>query len=122
MTAAEVMAALPGMASYSDGTKSSPAPFGTANLYWESDETGVSVCLVDGFAVSISASAEFIVGSDNLIGMPAAKAIWRVGGEVSRDGSPFAFVETAGGVQLCIDVEDDVVLYADLEDYSGISD
>jgi hypothetical protein len=123
MTEAEVTAALPGIGSYFNGREYSSTPFESAgyySYYWESEETGLSVNLVDGSVVAIMASTEFIVDGDNLIGLPADAAIWRAGGEISRDSSPTGFIETVSGIQLC--VVDDVVVTASLEDYGAISD
>jgi hypothetical protein len=71
--------------------------------FWESDELGLSLAIRDDKVIAITAELEFIVDGDDLIGLPEEAALWRAGGETSRDpGERVDIISTLSGLELYV--------------------
>lgn len=69
-------------------------------LVWDSDEFGLSVTVASGVVVAVHAVLEFVYQESDIIGLPVAEALWRLGGEVSRDEGEIDIIRTALGPEL----------------------
>jgi hypothetical protein len=98
MTESELRSKLPGRVDDAQD----PASFELADdgLVWDSDEFGLSVTVVSDVVVAVHAVLEFVYQDCDIIGLPVAEALWRLGGEVSREEGEIDIIQTALGPEL----------------------
>jgi hypothetical protein len=71
--------------------------------FWESEELGLSLAIRDDKVIAITAELEFVVDGQDLIDLPEEAALWRAGGETSRDGNEgIYFISTVSGLDVLV--------------------